>query len=113
MDCFNRIYDFYRCMYLYSGFDNLEIIMKVLKMSLVEFFLFKFYQLFGISKVKFVVVSVFRISYRLGDRFFIMLFFEYEKMLFFFLEIIVDVLLEIMEVSLGNLLKLYNQVLIL
>lgn len=110
MACPNRIHDFHRCMHLYSGFDNSETTMKVLKMSLAEFSLPKFYQLFGISKVKSAAVSAFRTSYRPGDRSFTMSPPEHEKMSLSSLETIVDALLEIMEVSLGNLLNflLYN-----
>lgn len=79
--------------------------MKVLKMSLAEFSLPKFYQLFGISKVKSAAVSAFRTSYRPGDRSFTMSPPEHEKMSLSSLETIVDALLEIMEVSLGNLLN--------
>lgn len=89
---------------------NSETTMKVLKMSLAEFSLPKFYQLFGISKVKSAAVSAFRTSYRPGDRSFTMSPPEHEKMSLSSLETIVDALLEIMEVSLGNLLNflLYN-----
>lgn len=72
--------------------------MKVLKMSLAEFSLPKFYQLFGISKVKSAAVSAFRTSYRPGDRSFTMSPPEHEKMSLSSLETIVDALLEIMEV---------------
>lgn len=67
-------------------------------MSLAEFSLPKFYQLFGISKVKSAAVSAFRTSYRPGDRSFTMSPPEHEKMSLSSLETIVDALLEIMEV---------------
>ncbi|KAH3877016.1 hypothetical protein DPMN_000870 [Dreissena polymorpha] len=67
-------------------------------MSLAEFSLPKFYQLFGISKVKSAAVSAFRTSFRPGDRSFTMSAPEHEKMPLSSLETIVDALLEIMEV---------------
>jgi neurofibromin 1 len=75
-----------------------ETTMKILKMSLAEFSLPKFYQLFGISKVKSAAVSAFRTSFRPGDRSFTMSPPEHEKMSLSSLETIVDALLEIMEV---------------
>lgn len=77
----------------------LEPTLKVLKMSLTEFSLPKFYQLFGISKVKSAAVSAFRTSYRPGDRSFTMSPLEHDKMSLCSLEVITDALLEIMEVS--------------
>ncbi|XP_060559140.1 neurofibromin-like isoform X1 [Ruditapes philippinarum] len=74
-----------------------ENTLKVLKMSLAEFSLPKFYQLFGISKVKSAAVSAFRTSFRPGDRSFTMSPPEHEKMPLCSLETIVDALLEIME----------------
>lgn len=71
---------------------------QVLKLSLAEFSLPKFYQLFGISKVKSAAVSAFRTSYRPGDRSFTMSPPENEKMPLSSLEAIADALLEIMEV---------------
>jgi neurofibromin 1 len=71
---------------------------QVLKLSLAEFSLPKFYQLFGISKVKSAAVSAFRTSYRPGDRSFTMSPPENEKMALSSLEAIADALLEIMEV---------------
>ena len=70
-------------------------------MSLAEFSLPKFYQLFGISKVKSAAVSAFRTSFRPGDRSFSMSPPEHEKMPLGSLETIVDALLEIMEVNLS------------
>ena len=75
-----------------------ENTLKVLKLSLAEFSLPKFYQLFGISKVKSAAVSAFRTSFRPGDRSFTMSPPEHEKMPLSSLETIVDALLEIMEV---------------
>ncbi|XP_011426816.1 neurofibromin isoform X4 [Magallana gigas] len=80
-----------------------ETTMKVLKMSLAEFSLPKFYQLFGISKVKSAAVSAFRTSYRPGDRSFTMSPPEHEKMSLSSLETIVDALLEIMEASMKDI----------
>lgn len=80
-------------------FPCLEPTLKVLKMSLTEFSLPKFYQLFGISKVKSAAVSAFRTSYRPGDRSFTMSPLEHDKMSLCSLEVITDALLEIMEVS--------------
>lgn len=77
-----------------------EATLKVLKLSLAEFSLPKFYQLFGISKVKSAAVSAFRTSYRAGDRSFTMSAPEHEKMALSSLEAITDALLEIMEVGL-------------
>ncbi|CAG2240905.1 Neurofibromin [Mytilus edulis] len=74
-----------------------EATLKVLKMSLAEFSLPKFYQLFGISKVKSAAVSAFRTSFRPGDRSFTMSAPEHEKLSLSSLETIVDALLEIME----------------
>ncbi|KAL3856417.1 hypothetical protein ACJMK2_011181 [Sinanodonta woodiana] len=76
---------------------------KVLKMSLAEFSLPKFYQLFGISKVKSAAVSAFRTSYRPGDRSFTMSAPEHEKMSLSSLETIVDALLEIMEACMKDI----------
>ena len=72
---------------------------QVLKLSLAEFSLPKFYQLFGISKVKSASVSAFRTSYRPGDRSFAMLQPDDDKMPLSSLEAITDALLEIMEVG--------------
>jgi hypothetical protein len=73
--------------------------MRMLKLSLTEFSLPKFYQLFGISKVKSAAVSAFRSSYRPGDRSFAYTPPEQERVSLQSLEIITDALLEIMEVS--------------
>jgi neurofibromin 1 len=80
-------------------FLSTEATLKVLKMSLAEFSLPKFYQLFGISKVKSAAVSAFRTSFRPGDRSFTMSPPEHEKLSLSSLETIVDALLEIMEVK--------------
>ncbi|XP_062578923.1 neurofibromin-like isoform X10 [Saccostrea cucullata] len=80
-----------------------ETTMKILKMSLAEFSLPKFYQLFGISKVKSAAVSAFRTSFRPGDRSFTMSPPEHEKMSLSSLETIVDALLEIMEASMKDI----------
>ena len=71
----------------------------MLKLSLTEFSLPKFYQLFGISKVKSAAVSAFRSSYQPGDRSFAYMPPEQERMSLQSLEVITDALLEIMEVS--------------
>lgn len=70
--------------------------MRMLKLSLTEFSLPKFYQLFGISKVKSAAVSAFRSSYRTGDRSFACNP-DQDRMSLQSLEVIVDALLEIME----------------
>ncbi|XP_021368387.1 neurofibromin-like isoform X2 [Mizuhopecten yessoensis] len=80
-----------------------ESTLKVLKLSLAEFSLPKFYQLFGISKVKSAAVSAFRTSYRPGDRSFTMAAPEHEKMSLSSLETIVDALLEIMEACMKDI----------
>ncbi|VDI01744.1 neurofibromin 1 [Mytilus galloprovincialis] len=80
-----------------------EATLKVLKMSLAEFSLPKFYQLFGISKVKSAAVSAFRTSFRPGDRSFTMSAPEHEKLSLSSLETIVDALLEIMEASVKDI----------
>ena len=80
------------------GLLRAESTKQVLKLSLAEFSLPKFYQLFGISKVKSAAVSAFRTSYRPGDRSFTMSPPENEKMPLSSLEAIADALLEIMEV---------------
>ncbi|XP_025089019.1 neurofibromin-like isoform X4 [Pomacea canaliculata] len=76
---------------------------QVLKLSLAEFSLPKFYQLFGISKVKSAAVSAFRTSYRPGDRSFTMSPPENEKMPLSSLEAIADALLEIMEACMKDI----------
>jgi neurofibromin 1 len=75
-----------------------EDVLKMLKLSLTEFSLPKFYQLFGISKVKSAAVSAFRSSYRPGDRSFAYTPPEQERMSLQSLEVVTDALLEIMEV---------------
>ncbi|XP_041348224.1 neurofibromin-like isoform X2 [Gigantopelta aegis] len=89
----NIIHSLCTCSQLHFGENTLQ----VLKMSLAEFSLPKFYQLFGISKVKSAAVSAFRTSYRPGDRSFTMAPPENEKMPLSSLEAIADALLEIME----------------
>jgi len=74
----------------------------MLKLSLTEFSLPKFYQLFGISKVKSAAVSAFRSSYRPGDRSFAYTPPEQERVSLQSLEVITDALLEIMEVWLSS-----------
>ncbi|XP_067682311.1 neurofibromin-like isoform X6 [Haliotis asinina] len=80
-----------------------ESTLQVLKLSLAEFSLPKFYQLFGISKVKSAAVSAFRTSYRPGDRSFTMSPPENEKMPLSSLEAIADALLEIMEACMKDI----------
>jgi len=73
---------------------------RVLRLSLDEFSLPKFYLLFGISKVKSAAVTAFRSSYRhAGDRWlghFSPM--DRERLTLTSLEVITDALLEIMEV---------------
>ncbi|KAJ8312996.1 hypothetical protein KUTeg_010369 [Tegillarca granosa] len=95
----NIIHSLCTCSQLSFG----EMTVKVLKMSLAEFSLPKFYQLFGISKVKSAAVSAFRTSFRPGDRSFTMSPPEHEKMTLSSLETIVDALLEIMEASMKDI----------
>ena len=75
-----------------------EETIRVLKLSLTEFSLPKFYQLYGISKVKSAAVSAFRSTFRTGDRSFVYQHAEQERMSLANLEIVTDALLEIMEV---------------
>lgn len=82
---------------------------KALKLSLTEFSLPKFYQLFGISKVKSAAVSAFRSSYRPGDRSFAYTPPEQERLSLQSLEVTTDALLEIMEVSL-KVMTIYNRI---
>jgi len=79
-----------------------EDVARMLKLSLTEFSLPKFYQLFGISKVKSAAVSAFRSSYRPGDRSFAYTPPEQERVSLQSLEVITDALLEIMEVWLSS-----------
>ncbi|XP_052799724.1 neurofibromin-like isoform X3 [Mya arenaria] len=95
----NIIHSLCTCSQLQFGENTL----KVLKMSLAEFSLPKFYQLFGISKVKSAAVSAFRTSFRPGDRSFTMSPPEHEKMPLCSLETIVDALLEIMEACMKDI----------
>ncbi|XP_013381612.1 neurofibromin-like [Lingula anatina] len=80
-----------------SQLEMKEETIRVLKLSLTEFSLPKFYQLFGISKVKSAAVSAFRTSYKAGDRSFVYSPAEQERMSLNSLEVITDALLEIME----------------
>ncbi|RUS73016.1 hypothetical protein EGW08_019222, partial [Elysia chlorotica] len=80
-----------------------ESTLQVLKLSLAEFSLPKFYQLFGISTVKSAAVSAFRTSYMSGDRSFTMSPPENEKMPLSSLEAIADALLEIMEACMKDI----------
>ncbi|KAK2173204.1 hypothetical protein NP493_892g01057 [Ridgeia piscesae] len=80
-----------------------EEVMRMLKLSLTEFSLPKFYQLFGISKVKSAAVSAFRSSYQPGDRSFAYMPPEQERMSLQSLEVITDALLEIMEACLKEM----------
>ena len=80
------------------SFLSVSETIKVLKLSLTEFSLPKFYQLFGISKVKCAAVSAFRSTYRHGDRSFAYTPPEQERLSLQSLEVITDALLEIMEV---------------
>lgn len=73
---------------------------QVLRLSLTEFSLPKFYLLFGISKVKSAAVIAFRSSYR--DRSFSPGSYERETFALSSLETVTEALLEIMEVSGGG-----------
>jgi neurofibromin 1 len=79
---------------------------RVLRLSLDEFSLPKFYLLFGISKVKSAAVTAFRSSYRhagdrwLGGHFSPM---DRERLSLTSLEVICDALLEIVEVHFMDL----------
>ena len=70
-----------------------------LKSELANFSTVRYYDLFGISKVKSAAVSAFRSSYRPGDRSFAYTPPEQERISLQSLEAITDALLEIMEVS--------------
>lgn len=74
---------------------------QVLRLSLTEFSLPKFYLLFGISKVKSAAVIAFRSSYR--DRSFSPGSYERETFALSSLETVTEALLEIMEVSAGRM----------
>ena len=80
-----------------------DAVMKMLKLSLTEFSLPKFYMLFGISKVKSAAVSAFRSNYRPGDRSFAYTPPEQERMSLQSLEAVTDALLEIMEACMKEL----------
>ncbi|XP_052834126.1 neurofibromin isoform X3 [Octopus bimaculoides] len=80
-----------------------EATLKALKLNLAEFSLPKFYQLFGISKVKSAAVSAFRTSYHLGDKSFTTSSPEHEKLSLNSLETITDALLEIMEACMKDI----------
>lgn len=78
----------------------LEDTFKQLKLNLTEFSLAKFYNLFGISKVKNAAVSAFRSSYRPNDRQTLSSMSpDDESVPLTSLEVITDALLEIIEVS--------------
>lgn len=83
------------CWMLCSMFS--EETKQVLRLSLTEFSLPKFYLLFGISKVKSAAVIAFRSSYR--DRSFSPGSYERETFALSSLETVTEALLEIMEVS--------------
>ncbi|XP_067932348.1 neurofibromin-like [Watersipora subatra] len=72
---------------------------RQLKLNLTEFSLNKFYNLFGISKVKSAAVSAFRTSYRSNDRSFTSISPDDESVPLTSLEVITDALLEIMEAA--------------
>ncbi|XP_072156372.1 neurofibromin isoform X3 [Bemisia tabaci] len=83
---------------------------SVLRLSLVEFSLPKFYLLFGISKVKSAAVTAFRSSYRhtndrmLGsERHFSSVGMDRERLSLTSLEVITDALLEIMEACMKDI----------
>ncbi|XP_067128062.1 neurofibromin isoform X2 [Centruroides vittatus] len=80
---------------------------RVLRLSLDEFSLPKFYLLFGISKVKSAAVTAFRSNYRHGDRHLDRCFAcsstDQERMPLSSLEIITDALLEILEACMKNI----------
>lgn len=75
-----------------------EDTLRILKLGLTEFSLPKFYNLFGISKIKSAAASAFRASYRANDRSLASsLPNDLERMPLSSLEVIGDALLEIME----------------
>ena len=78
----------------------------ILRLSLDEFSLPKFYLLFGISKVKSTAVTAFRNNYRQNDlhidRLFTSIGSDSEKIPLTSLEVITDALLEIMEACIKN-----------
>ncbi|XP_014247194.1 neurofibromin isoform X2 [Cimex lectularius] len=83
---------------------------RVLRLSLDEFSLQKFYLLFGISKVKSAAVSAFRSSYRhpndgrlQSERYLLGMVPDREKIALTSLEIITDALLEIMEACMRDI----------
>ncbi|XP_064460461.1 neurofibromin-like isoform X2 [Ornithodoros turicata] len=78
---------------------------RVLRLSLDEFSLAKFYLLFGISKVKSTAVTAFRSNCRHGllDRSFACATSDQDRMPLSSLEIITDALLEIMEACMKNI----------
>lgn len=82
---------------LFWVFSFAEETKQVLRLSLTEFSLPKFYLLFGISKVKSAAVIAFRSSYR--DRSFSPGSYERETFALSSLETVTEALLEIMEVS--------------
>lgn len=79
---------------------------RILRLSLDEFSLPKFYLLFGISKVKSAAVTAFRSSYRLSDRHTDRSFCstpDQERMSLSSLETITDAVLEIMEACMRDI----------
>ncbi|XP_064619782.1 neurofibromin-like isoform X5 [Lineus longissimus] len=86
-----------------SQLNFCEETIRVLKLSLTEFSLPKFYTLYGISKVKSAAVSAFRSTFRTGDRSFTYQHAEHERMPLGHLEIVTDALLEIMEACMKDI----------
>lgn len=93
-------------LYFYFCYCNIILLLfpaeetkQVLRLSLTEFSLPKFYLLFGISKVKSAAVIAFRSSYR--DRSFSPGSYERETFALSSLETVTEALLEIMEVCLS------------
>ena len=87
---------YFRVKILEFSFSFTEETKQVLRLSLTEFSLPKFYLLFGISKVKSAAVIAFRSSYR--DRAFSPGSYERETFALTSLETVTEALLEIMEV---------------
>lgn len=89
---------------LFTEFDYFFLVpvetQRVLRLSLDEFSLPKFYRLFGMSKVKSAAVTAFRSNCRHMDRSFGCSTTDNEPMPLASLEIITDAILEIMEVNL-------------
>ena len=91
-------------MFIILSYFVVEDTFRQLKLNLTEFSLNKFYNLFGISKVKSAAVSAFRTSYRPNDRSFTSISPDDESVPLTSLEVITDALLEIMEVTIDTLL---------